>query len=512
MRETAPALEVESIRKHYGPTVALAEASMNIAPGEIHAVLGENGAGKSTLVKILSGVVRPDQGTLRVNGREPPSFHSILDARRAGIATAFQELSLLPNLSVAENLLLPHLLRGPIGLTSRRANQQRATEILSRFGVDDLDPNAPVESLALAEKQRLEITRALWQARHLLVLDEPSASLSDTTWLFEQIRRLAGDGLAVLYISHRLSEVRSLCSRATVLRNGRSIDSVDLEGVDDDRIFEMMVGRSPEEAAGEVRRRAPVGEVVLETLGLTAGKVRKADSRLHSGEILGVAALEGQGQRDLFRALTGLAHLDSGEIRVQGEPASIHSPRKALRAGPGIAFVPEERKTEGIFSSLRTATNVILPQAFLLSRFGFLSHRIEQRHAKTTAQRLDLQTRYLGFRIDALSGGNQQKAVIARALGSGAGILVLFDPTRGVDVGTKQSIYRVIREFADAGGAVLLYSSEIPELIELCNRCLVLYDGQITDELSGDAITEQALISGIVGHRSPGQPTAAEAS
>lgn len=512
MRESAPALEVESLRKHYGPTVALADASMSIEAGEIHAVLGENGAGKSTLVKILSGVVKPDQGTLKVNGWKPPSFHSIVDARKAGIATAFQELSLLPNLSVAENLLLPNLLRNPIGLTSRRANQRRADEIFTQFGVTDLDPTTSVESLALAEKQRLEITRALWQARHLLVLDEPSASLTDTTWLFEQIRRLANEGLAVLYISHRLGEVRSLCSRATVLRNGQSIDSVDLEGVDDDRIFEMMVGRSPEEAFGETERPAPAGEAILEARELTSGKARGIDLSLRQGEILGMAALEGQGQRDLFRALTGLARVTSGEIRVDGKPTSIHSPRQALRAGPGIAFVPEERKIEGIFSSMRTAANIILPQAFRMSQFGFLSHRIEEGHAMAAAQRLDLQPRYLGFRIDALSGGNQQKAVIARALASGAGILVLFDPTRGVDVGTKKSIYRLIRDFADAGGAVLLYSSEIPELIELCNRCLVLYDGRITDQLSGDAITEQTLISGIVGHRSYGPSTAAEAS
>jgi ribose transport system ATP-binding protein len=399
-----------------------------------------------------------------------------------------------------------------MGLTSRRANERRATQVLTRFGITDIDPTAPVEALALAEKQRLEITRALWHARHLLVLDEPSASLTDTTWLFEQIRNVAQQGLAVLYISHRLSEVRSLCSRATVLRNGESIDSVDLQGVDDDRIFEMMVGRSPEEALGDADRPTPTGEPVLEVSGLTSGKARQIDFSLRRGEILGMAALEGQGQRDLFRALTGLAHVDSGEIRVGGKPTTIHSPRQALRAGPGIAFVPEERKTEGIFSSMRTAANITLPQAFRMSRFGFLGPRTEESHAQDTARRLDLQSRYLGFRIDALSGGNQQKAVIARALASGAGILVLFDPTRGVDVGTKQSIYRVIRDFADGGGAVLLYSSEIPELIELCGRCLVLYEGAITDELSGDTITEQSLISGIVGHRSLDTTAVAEAS
>lgn len=496
----APALEVTKVSKSYGPTVALADASLSVEAGELHAILGENGAGKSTLVKVLSGVVTPDHGELRIGGSEPALFGSVLDARKGGIATAFQELSLLPNLSVAENLLLPNLLRGPLGLASRRRNRQRAAGILADFGVTDIDPRAQVESLTLAEKQRIEITRALFLARKVLVLDEPSAALADTTWLFEQVRRVAAAGIAVIYISHRLSEVRSLCSRATVLRNGHSIDSVDIANVSDKNIFEMMVGHAPE-MVGNQRPLAPAGaDPVLELRDVHAGMVQGADLVLHQGEVLGVAALEGQGQRDLFRSLVGLTPVAHGNIVINGVPTRVRSTRHALRAGSGIAFVPEERKIEGIFSGMSAAANITLPRALRLSRFGFLTHGREYDASGDVAQRVELQPRYLHFRIDALSGGNQQKAVIARALASGANTLVLFDPTRGVDVGTKEAIYKVIKNFADGGGAVLLYSSEIPELIQVCSRALVLYGGRITSELQGEEITEQALISGIVGH------------
>ena len=500
MGQCAPALDVVGVCKSYGATVALADASIAIAAGEVHAILGENGAGKSTLVKVLSGVVAADSGVVKVKDRSLRGLRSVLDARKAGIATAFQELSLLPNLSVAANLVMPYLQRGRLGLASRRATEAAAAATLADFAIDDIEPSAPVGSLPLAQKQRLEITRALSHARNLLILDEPSASLPDTTWLFEQIRKAAARGVAVLYISHRLGEVRSLCSRATVLRNGRSIDSVDLAGIGDGEIFEMMVGRNPEELSQAGRRQSLVDEAVLEVESLNVGKVRDVSFQLRRGEVLGLSALEGQGHEDLLRSLVGLEPLDSGEIRVDGAVRKIGSPRDALGAGEGIAFVPEERKTEGIFPNMSAASNVTLPRSLRLSRFGFITGRKESKTASSVAAQLEFQERYLRFNIENLSGGNQQKVVIARALASGARTLLLFDPTRGVDVGTKQSIYRVIAEFAQAGGAVLLYSSEIPELVQLCDRCLVLYDGEILDVLSGGAISEQALISGIHGH------------
>ncbi|WP_200371946.1 sugar ABC transporter ATP-binding protein [Rhodovibrio salinarum] len=503
------ALAVRNVTKSYGATVALAGMSLDLRAGEIHAILGENGAGKSTLVKILSGVVAPDHGEIRLNGeRFAPA--SILGARSRGISTGFQEISLVPNLSVAENLLLPRLGKGSAGLNSRRRTWDAAGELLARFDVTDIDLSRPVRTLSLAEKQRIEIVRALSHARNVLVLDEPSASLADTRWLFEQVRKQARAGVGVLYISHRLSEVRSLCSRGTVLRNGRSIDTVDLGGVSDDEIFQMMVGRSPDTAFPERHPSSISAQPLVDLRGVDAGQIQDASLKIHSGEILGVAALEGQGQRDLFHAIAGLTPVERGEIRIVGEPAHLTSRRAAMKTGPGIAFVPEERKVEGIFSGLRTAGNIAISTMAGCSRFGFVNHAIEQASVAKSAEQVELQPRYLGFRISELSGGNQQKAVIARALQSQARILVLFDPTRGVDVGTKQAVYKVVREFADHGGAVLIYSSELPELVHLCDRCSVVYGGQITEEFTGAEITEQALIAGVVGHRGD-QPAVAEA-
>lgn len=503
------ALAVRDVTKSYGATVALAGMSLDLRAGEIHAILGENGAGKSTLVKILSGVVSPDQGEVRLGG-ERFAPDSILEARGKGISTGFQELSLLPNLSVAENLLLPHLGRGFAGLNSRRRTWDAAGDVLARFDATDIDLAKPVRNLSLAEKQRIEIVRALSHARRVLVLDEPSASLADTTWLFEQVRKQAQAGVGVLYISHRLGEVRSLCSRGTILRNGRSIDTVDLSGVSDDEIFQMMVGRSPDTAFPE-RHPANVSTTPLvELCDVDAGQIKDASLKVHSGEIVGVAALEGQGQRDLFHVIAGLTPADRGEIRIAGDTVQLNSRRAAMEVGPGIAFVPEERKVEGIFSGLRTAGNIAISTIGACSRFGFVNHAIEQASVADSAEKVELQSRYLGFRISELSGGNQQKAVIARALQSGAQILVLFDPTRGVDVGTKQAVYKVVREFADRGGAVLIYSSELPELVHLCDRCGVVYGGRLTEEFTGSEITEQGLIAGVVGHRA-GQSTVAEA-
>ena len=354
------ALDVRSVSKSYGATVALQDVSIELQAGEVHALLGENGAGKSTLVKILSGVVKPNVGTMRMGG-EPYEPRSIVDARRGGVATAFQELSLVPNLTVAQNLSLPRQAKGKLGLVSGAATQKQGAAILNRFGLR-LSPSAIVAGLTLAERQRLEITRAFACNPKVLILDEPTAALAETDWLFGLVRQATAAGAAVLYISHRLAEVRELCQRATVLRNGRSIGTVGLEDATDHNIFEMMVGRSQAE---EMQRRAATGQstrpAVLEAEGLAGGSLKNISLTLREGEILGVAGLEGQGQRALFRALVGLAPLDSGSVKVDGASVRLSGPDVALKTGRGIAFLPEERKTEGIFPALATATNIVLP-------------------------------------------------------------------------------------------------------------------------------------------------------
>ena len=490
-------LQVDGVGKSYGPTVALRRIGFDLRRGEVHALLGENGAGKSTLVKILSGIVRPDLGTVRLDGR-PFEPHSLMDARARGVSTAFQELSLLPNLTVATNLTLPHQRKGLVGLASRRLNEARAAERLAACDAGDIAPGAMVGDLSLAEKQRVEIVRAVSHRPRLLILDEPTAALAEPEWLFRIVERLAADGVGVLYISHRLAEVRRLCQRGTVLRNGESIGTVALADAADAEIFRMMVGRSAEQA-GQAAAAAPRpdGPAALTLHDLRGAGVNGVSLQVHRGEILGVAALEGQGQRELFRMLAGAAPTQGGVIAVDARPVQFASPLQALRAG--IGFVPEERKTEGIFSGLTTASNISLPILDEVMRFGVIDRGRERARVGTAAETVDLAARYVGMRISALSGGNQQKALIARVLLSGAHILVLFDPTRGVDVGTKEVIYGVIRDFAAQGGSVLLYSTELSELVHLADRCLALYRGRIVAEAAGKELTEERLVSMAMG-------------
>ncbi len=493
-----PRLLATGMTKSYGATVALEDVSLNLRSGAVHALLGENGAGKSTLVKILSGVVRAGGGVMRLDGQDYAP-HSILDARKSGVATAFQELSLPANLSVAQALLLPRLEKGPLGLISAKACNDRADALLRQFRLTDLSPRDDIGRLSLAQRQRLEIARAMSHAHSLLILDEPTAALTDVTWLFELIRERTGDGLSVLYISHRLAEVRELCSRATVLRNGRSVADVDLSDASNSDIFRLMVGRSEgasrRSAAAASGREAPVALEVQ-----AAGNATLADLsfKLHRGEILGVAGLEGQGQRDLFRTLFGLERLETGAIRVNGRDVRITDPRGAL--AEGLAFVPEERKVDGIFVALTTAANVTLPILSRVGRLGIIWPSLERSVAATESAPVELSPRYLDFRIGDLSGGNQQKALLARAMATGAHTLLLYDPTRGVDVGTKEAIYAAIRAFAGNGGAVLVYSSELPELTELADRCLVIYGGRLQAEFIGEEIVEDAMVAALTGH------------
>ncbi len=491
-------LAVRDATKAYGATVALAGVSLSVGRGEAHALLGENGAGKSTLVKILSGVVEPDGGSVTLEG-QPFRPRSLTMARALGVSTAFQELSLLPNLTVAANLMLPSPPRNALGLVSARRSIAKAREILGAYGASDIAPTALVGTLSLAEKQRVEIVRAVSRRPRLLILDEPTAALAEPEWLFSLIDRLRGEGCAILYISHRLSEVRRLCRQGTILRNGRSIATVDLTTMRDSEIFRMMVGTAPEGASRKAAAKL-AGPVALRAAGLTCRSIRGVSFDLHQGEILGVAALEGQGQRDLFRALVGLERIEGGRIEVAGKPVRLRSPADALHCGPGIAFVPEERKTEGVFLGMSTSANISLSIIDRLGHLGLVDRAQERAGVGAQAQVVDLPERYLDARLSVLSGGNQQKALIGRVLLSGAKILAMFDPTRGVDVGTKQVIYGAIRRFAEQGGSVLIYSTEIPELVSLCDRCLVIYRGSVIGVLDRAAFSEQALVALATGH------------
>lgn len=495
-------LQVDGLCKSYGPTHALGGVSFDIRAGEVHALLGENGAGKSTLVKILTGVVCPNRGSMRFAGL-PYSPRTILQSRALGVTTAFQELSLLSNLTVAENLGLPTLAKGWSGLNSKAGNDACAKATLLEFGLSEIEPAALVSELSLADRQRLEIVRALSHRPSLLILDEPTAVLPSTEWLFDLIRKETIKGTAILYISHRLNEIRQLCARATVLRSGCSIGTTELDHTDDSQIFEMMVGQRMTVAPRNASLHKP--EVMLQTPrfqveGLSAGAVKDVSLQLYPGQIVGLAGLDGQGQCDLFHALYGLIPKRSGRIEIEGKNVTINSPSAALAAGVQVALLPEERKTQGIFGDLAVRSNIAVSALNRIGFCGFTNRNNERQMAKKVAGLVDLQDRYLDFQIKDLSGGNQQKALLGRVLLTGANTLLLFDPTRGVDVGTKQALYLAIEDFAQRGGTVLLYSSELAELVRLSDRCLVIYEGRIEAEFEGQAIEETNLVAAATGN------------
>ena len=499
MSSSSPILQATNLQKRYGATVALDEVSFSLYPGEVCGLLGENGAGKSTLVKILSGIVVPEAGEIILDGRTYRP-HNIMEARDRGISTSFQELSLIPTLSVATNLFLPKPKANVIGLITFKAIEEQADRILQQYGVSGVSPSTPVGDLSLGLRQRVEIIRAMLSTPRVLLLDEPTAAIADREWLFRLIESFLAGGTAVLYITHRLDEVRRLCNRCVILRNGRKVLDTNLEGVTDDEIFGKMAGRSVVEAyparESSIEKSAPP---LLAGYKLAAHGVNDISFQLRRGELLGLAALEGQGQSSLFKVLAGLVPLKGGNIEVNGKPVRLRSPRSAR--AHGIFLVPEERKSEGIFNDLSTAANISIPVINRAARFNFIQDRKEQRLVEHSAAQVDLNSRYLRPNISALSGGNQQKAILARSLLANPKCLLLFDPTRGVDVGTKQIIYRIIRTFVHEGGAAFLYSTELDELVHLCDRCLVMYRNAVVAEVGQTELTPHLLLSLAAGHK-----------
>ena len=492
------ALELNGLSKRYGATSALTDVSVRVDRGATHAIVGENGAGKSTLIRALSGLEVPDTGTMVLDGRVYRP-RNLSDARRQGVSTAFQDLSLLPNLTVAENLLLPRLGRGP--LVRRKANAQAARAVLEDYDLDHLRPEQEVLGLPLADKQKLEIVRAVSHRPKVLLLDEPSAALPDVDWLYRLLEKIRSPELTVLYISHRLSEIRDLCQTATVLRNGRVIDTVGVADVDDAVIFRMMGGEVMEGHGVQARERgALAGPAAISVRNLRAGTVADVNFELRRGEILGVAALEGQGQAETFRILAGVSSPASGTIEVDGRAVRLRTPAAALRHG--ISFVAEERKTEGIFPGLSTLANVTVSALDDAGTAGFVGGRKEHGASLQSAAEVDLDERYLAMDIDALSGGNQQKAILARSLMQGSKYLLLYDPSRGVDVGTKGTIYRLMERFVGEGeGAILWYSTDLAELTGVCDRILCFYRGAVVAEVSGKESTVESLVAAITGHQ-----------
>jgi ribose transport system ATP-binding protein len=488
-------LKVEGLTKRYGATTALADVTFGVGRGTTHAIIGENGAGKSTLIKCLSGLVVPDEGAMTLDG-EKFSPTSLVDSRKGGVSTAFQDLSLLSNLTVAENLFLPELGRGRT-LVRRRENEQRAEQLLTDLGLSELSPRQNVSELSLAQRQKLEIVRAVSHRPKLLLLDEPSAALPDVDWLYGLIHNIRSPELTILYISHRLAEIRDLCKSATVLRNGSVVETVSLSDVDDNAVFSMMGGSSGTHAKTTRSRRA-AGAPAIRVEGLHGATARDVTFTLREGEILGVAALEGQGQTETFRMLAGASQIHGGSVSLGGRRARYRTPAGALRWG--IGFVAEERKVEGIMPNLSTLANITISSLRRVAVGGIVAGSKELKAGAPFARKVELNDRYLPMDIDALSGGNQQKAILARCLMRGSKVLLLYDPSRGVDVGTKASIYDMMEDFTEVGGSVLWYSTDLSELVGVCDRVLCFYRGAVVAEVAGHQTDTEQLLQAITGH------------
>jgi ribose transport system ATP-binding protein len=497
MESVAPLFRMEGVSKRYGGVRALESAELTVMPGRIHAILGENGAGKSTLIKIMSGVVAPDAGTMRLGGREV-SFPSPAAASDAGIVCIFQELSLIPELSVADNILISHP-PSRMGLIDRSAQRKLAEDALARAGAPDIHPRELVKNLPLSRRQMVEIAKALARNPRILILDEATSALtsSDVSRVFEVLKRLRSEGMALLYISHRMHEIAELADDCTVFRNGQNVATYVAGTKSDDEVVELMIGREyshafPKKPDQSARRDGPVLEV--RKLSWT-DRLRDISLAVRPGEVVGLGGLDGQGQRELLLALFGVLRGTSGEVRINDRRVSITSPSTARSDGIGMALIPEDRKTEGLMLPMSVRDNLSFASLDRIGRGGIVDRKAEARLIDDVIRLLAIRTAGTAIPVGALSGGNQQKVVIAKWLMRSPKIILLNDPTRGIDVGTKQEIYQLLRRLADEGAAILFYSTDYDELIGCCDRVLVLYDGAIQRELVGEGLTEHALIA-----------------
>ena len=490
-----PHLQLVGITKRYGGVTALDDVDFACELGSVHAVLGENGAGKSTLIKTMAGVVRPDAGQILLDGK-PVSFATPAQANAAGIVCIFQELSLLPDLSVADNISIAAPPRR-FGLIDRHAQRRRAEELLARIRCEDVNPLSRIRDLSLSRRQMVEIAKALGQDPSVLILDEATSALTaaDVDNVFDILRLLRDDGIAILTISHRMHEIEAVADRCSVFRNGRHIDSFDQGARSADEIVRMMIGRDIEAHFPAKRERVDTG-TALEARGFGwAGRLHDIDLRIGKGEILGLGGLDGQGQKELLLGLFGVLKNTVGEVTVDGEVVRLDSPVAAKGDALGIALIPEDRKTEGLMLPMSIADNLTIASLARLSNGPFIDGAALERAVADGIARMHIKVGSPDDPVATLSGGNQQKVVIAKWLMTEPRIILLNDPTRGIDVGTKQEIYALLRTLAEAGTAILYYSTDYEELIGCCDRVLVMYDGRVIRELTGDDIDEHEIIA-----------------
>lgn len=504
----ALALSLHGATKSFGAVTALGDGRIELRAGEIHALVGENGAGKSTLVKILAGVHSPDQADFRVGGA-PVVFRSVADSKAAGISVIYQEPTLFPDLTVAENIYLGRQPRGRFGLIDRAAMRADATALFARLGVH-IHPDRIAEGLSIADQQIIEIAKAISLDASVLVMDEPTAALSgvEVERLFAVARGLRDSGAAILFISHRFEEIFELTDQITVMRDGRYIATHDTATVTVEAIVREMVGRNIDQLFP--KQDATVGEVVLDVEGLgTAGVFDGIDLEVRAGEIVALAGLVGAGRTEVARAVFGIDRYDRGTVRVGGRELRRGDPLAAIDAG--IGFVPEDRRKQGLVMDLSVSRNTTLTLRRALSRLGLITAGRERRAADEWTQRLQVKAGSLDAAASTLSGGNQQKVVLAKWLAADPAVLIVDEPTRGIDVGTKAEVHRLLSDLAGRGIAILMVSSELPEVLGMADRVYVMREGRITAELRGDDATPEAVMHAATGVDGAVDTLAAEA-
>lgn len=484
-------LALTHISKSFPGVQALSDVQFEVVPGEIHALLGENGAGKSTLIKIISGVHHPDAGQILLNG-SPVTFSNPRDAQQKGIATIYQELSLYPELSVAENIFMGHAPRNFLGMVNWGEMRRQALRLLADLNIHDMDVTRKVGTMSVGNRQRVEIAKALSLNARILIMDEPTAALTeaDVERLFNIMRLLKERGVAIIYISHRLQEVFEMADRVTVLRDGNYISTCDVKDTNENDLIKMMVGRTIDELFPKLP--AEIGHPVLEVRNLSRKPlIRNINLQLRAGEIVGLAGLVGSGRSEFAQTIFGITPADGGTIFINGKRVRITNPGQAMKYG--IAYVPEDRGTQGLVRPMSIRQNLSLTVLRHLSRGSFMDWGAERNLAQQTIEKLGIRTYGSQQIVAKLSGGNQQKVVVGKWLATDPKVLIVDEPTRGIDVGAKSEIHRLMSELAQRGMAILMISSELPEVLGMSDRVLVMQRGRIVAEYSRDEANQEEI-------------------
>ncbi len=498
MSETV--LELKEISKHFPGIKALDGVELTLRAGEVHALIGENGAGKSTLVKILTGVYVPSSGTIRLAGEEK-NFGNAIEAQNAGITAIHQEASMFPELSITENIFMGHHLRrvsaAPLNWKEMRLQTRK---LLERMELS-INPDTPVKDLSVAQRHMVEIAKALSIEARVVIMDEPTSALSshEVDDLFKIIRQLKEEGKAILFISHKFEEISAICDYFTVLRDGKYIGEGQVGETGVDTIINMMVGRNLDQLFP--KEPAQIGEELLRVADLKrSGFFRGISFSLKRGEILGFFGLVGAGRSEVMRSIFGIDPIDSGEITYRGEPYIPAKPKKAMELG--IAFVPEDRQTQGVILDLSLKQNITLPLLDSICRAGFVNRRKESEITEIYGNRMEIKAGGWNVHADTLSGGNQQKVVLAKWLATGPEMLILDEPTKGIDVGTKAAVHKLISEMAAKGLAVILISSELPEIMGMADRIVVMHEGEKKAEFLREETSAEEIMKAATGHYS----------